>query len=428
MKRKLIGGLLALALAATVAISGCNAKTKGSATVTEGAKEITVWAWDPAYNIVALNEAKRIYEAEHEGVTVNVVEMAKADIEQKLTIVLASGSKEGLPDVVLIEDYNAVKYLNSFPDAFVPYDNVDFNNFATSVDFMTVDGSTYGVPFGLATSALYYRSDLFEQAGYTEDDMQNITWSQLIDIGKKVKEVTGINLMTHDPDDAGFIRIMMQSANTWYTDEEGNADFENNEPLKLALTTYKDIVDAEITKATAGWAEYTGSLNDGSVAAVITGCWLTPSIVAEESQSGKWRIAPTPRLDMEGSVNASSQGGSSWFVLNGDRADIAKDFVAKTFAGSTELYTNILKNNGIQSMYSPAFDSAEYQEPQEFFGGQKTNAILAEWTKEVPGVKFGEYTWEADKIICGSLMEIMNGAEVDATLIKAKEQFNTQVQ
>lgn len=339
--------------------------------------------------------------------------MAKADIEQKLTAVLAAGDNAGLPDAVLVEDYNAKKYLNAYPDAFVPFDNVDYTKFASPVDFMTVDGKTYGVPFGLATTALYYRADLFEQAGIKEADMQNITWQEYAEMGKKVKEATGVDLMTFDPSNTEIIRIMLQSAGSWYTDKDGKPNLAGNKALTTAFKTAKEVVNTAPITLVADWTEFVAAFNGGKVATVISGCWITPSIISEESQSGQWRIAPTPRMDMEGSVNSSNLGGSSWFVLNQDHQELAKDFIAKTFAESSELYENILESNGIQSMFIPAFESTGYQEEQEFFGGQKTNALLGEWTEKVPAVDFGEYTWEADAIVAGAFAEVNNGADIE---------------
>ncbi|MFA9396715.1 MAG: ABC transporter substrate-binding protein [Clostridiaceae bacterium] len=424
--KRIIATLLSLAMVIMMVGCGSNGNDKYEQSDKE---EITIWAWDPAYNIVALNEAKAIYKKENPDVTINVVEMAKADIEQKLNAVLVSGKKKGLPDAVLVEDLNAQKYLSAYPGAFVPYDNVDFSQFATPVDFMTIDGETYGVPFGLATTGIYYRIDYLEQAGYTEEDMQNITWDKYIEIGKKVKEATGKDMLTFDPNDSSFIRIMLQSAGSWYTDKDGNADIKNNEYLKEAFKTVKKMQEADITKVVTGWSEFVSGFNSGDVASVITGCWITPSVMAEQSQSGNWRIAPTPRMDIEGSVNASNLGGSSWYILNGTPGqEIAKDFIADTFAGSKELYENILTNNGISSMYSPAFDSSAYQESQEFFGGQKTNSDLGEWTKNVQAVNFGEYTWEADAIISSAMVQVLDGESIDPVLEDAEEQFNTQIQ
>src|SRR5690606_21631695 len=77
------------------------------------AVEITVWCWDPNFNGATMKEAGARYTAAHPDVTFNIVDFAKADLEQKLQAQLASGTTEGLPDIVLIEDYGAQKYLQS---------------------------------------------------------------------------------------------------------------------------------------------------------------------------------------------------------------------------------------------------------------------------------------------------------------------------
>jgi lactose/L-arabinose transport system substrate-binding protein len=84
------------------------------------AKTITVWCWDPNFNVAIMKEAGARYTKAHPDVTVNVVDFSKADVEQKLQTALASGVTDALPDIVLIEDYGAQKYLQSFPGAFAP--------------------------------------------------------------------------------------------------------------------------------------------------------------------------------------------------------------------------------------------------------------------------------------------------------------------
>lgn len=78
-----------------------------------------------------MNEAIARYTAMHPGDTITVVDFAKGDLETKLQTQLASGTTEGLPDIVLIEDYGAQKYLLSFPGAFEPLtDKIDYSQFA----------------------------------------------------------------------------------------------------------------------------------------------------------------------------------------------------------------------------------------------------------------------------------------------------------
>nr|WP_245249311.1 extracellular solute-binding protein [Vagococcus allomyrinae] len=396
----------------------------------DGKKTVTVWAWDPAYNVAALEEAKAIFEKENQDVTIEVVDYAKADLEQKLHTNLASGQKEGLPDVVLIENLNAIKYLSSYPGAFAPLtDQIDYDDFATSVDFMTVEGDTYGLPFGAAVAGLYFRRDYLEEAGYEAKDLENITWDRYIEIGKDVMEKTKHPMLTQDPEDGGLLRMMMQSAGTWFFDQNGEVDIAKNKVIKETIEQYKRLMDSGIVKTNSGWSEFVAGFNGGEVATVPTGCWITPSIIAEESQSGKWGVAPMPRLAIPESVNATELGGSSWYVLStSDVQDEAIDFLNQTFAGSVELYDTLLSKHGISSMYSPAFTSAAYTEPQAFFNGQKIYEDFSKWSKDVKGVNFGMYTWEADSALMAELVGIKKGEDVDKGLDNIQKQVEQQIQ
>ena len=106
------------------------------------AKEITIWCWDPNFNVAIMKEAGERYTKMHPDVTFNVVDFAKADVEQKLQTSLSSGTTDALPDIVLIEDYGAQKYLQSFPGAFAALsDTVDYSGFAPyKVELMKLEG------------------------------------------------------------------------------------------------------------------------------------------------------------------------------------------------------------------------------------------------------------------------------------------------
>ncbi|MCJ7790513.1 MAG: extracellular solute-binding protein, partial [Candidatus Atribacteria bacterium] len=119
------------------------------AETTEKSGKITIWSWDPNFNIPIMKEAAARYTKDNPKVTFDVVDLAKADVEQKLQINLASGVTEGLPDITLIEDYGAQKYLQSYPGAFADLtDKIKYSDFANyKVSLMTLDGKVYGIPF-----------------------------------------------------------------------------------------------------------------------------------------------------------------------------------------------------------------------------------------------------------------------------------------
>ncbi|MCX7773557.1 MAG: extracellular solute-binding protein, partial [Clostridia bacterium] len=157
-------------------------------------EKITVWAWDPNFNIAIMNEAKTRYAAINPNAEIEVVDFAKADVEQKLLVNLSSGTTDGLPDIVLIEDYNAQKYLSAYPNSFADLTGkIDYTQFAPyKVKLMTIGGKTYGIPFDSGVAGTYYRKDLLEQAGFKAADLENITWDRFIEIGEAVKAKTGV--------------------------------------------------------------------------------------------------------------------------------------------------------------------------------------------------------------------------------------------
>lgn len=79
---------------------------------------------------------------------------------------------------------------------------------------------------------------------------------------------------------------------------------------------------------------------NSKVAGVINGCWIMGTIQTAEDQSGKWAITNIPKLtNVKGATNYSNVGGSSWAISgNCGNVELAEDFLASTFAGSTELY------------------------------------------------------------------------------------------
>ncbi len=396
------------------------------------AADVTVWCWAPEFNGAAMNEAIARYTAAHPDDKITVVDFAKADLEQKLQTQLASGTTEGLPDIVLIEDYGAQKYLQSFPGAFEPLtDVIDYSQFAEyKVSLATVDGQTYSLPFDSGVTGLFYRSDLLEQAGYKAADLADLTWEQTIEVGKKVKEATGKPLFSMDMADAGVMRIMLQSAGSWYFNADGTPNIKDNAVFKKSLETWvKMLQTPDLYKQVSGWGDYTGAFNNGDVAGVFTGVWMTGGIKGN-NMSGKWAVAPTPKLDgVEGAGHASNLGGSSWYVLSsGPAKETAIDFLKTVWAGDVDFYQKILVGQGAFGAYLPARDGEAYSASDEYFGGQSVWADFSNWQSQIPGVNYGIFTNEVDAAITAQIPALVAGGSIDEAIAAIDAQVAQQVQ
>ncbi|MFQ7550571.1 MAG: hypothetical protein ACLRMZ_10030 [Blautia marasmi] len=61
---------------------------------------LTVWTWDPNFNIYAIKKAAELYAADgHEGFHVEITEIESQDIETKLTTIANAGELDALPDI-----------------------------------------------------------------------------------------------------------------------------------------------------------------------------------------------------------------------------------------------------------------------------------------------------------------------------------------
>ena len=396
------------------------------------AGEISVWVWDKAFNGDTMREAGAIYSADHPDVTFNVDDTASQDdIRAKLQTQLLAGSTEGLPDIVLIQDDVAQKYLQSFPGAFEPLsDSIDMSLFAQyKVAAATLDGKSYSVPFDSGVTGLFYRSDFLQEAGFTADDLKDITWDRLIEIGTEVKAKIGKPLLDLDLNDTGVIRMMMQSAGEWYFNADGSLHITDNAALKKALETYAKFYQNDLVKPVSGWAEYTGAFTSGEVAVVPVGVWITATIKANADQSGKWGVAPIPRLDMEGAVNASNQGGSSWFVLSSsDNKEETIDFLKTVWAGNDDFYQDILIKRGAVGSLLSARNGEAFKASDEFFGGAPVWQDFSTWLSQVPSVDYGTFTAEVDAAVQAQLPSIIEGGDIDAALQAISDQAQQQMQ
>lgn len=405
----------------------------GSAPADSGAETvINVWAWDVEYNIPVMQEAGRRYEAAHPDVKVNAIEYAYDDVVLKINTNLASGISDGLPEIMLSEDANAQKYLLSYPGAFRDMtDEINYDDFADyKTRALTVDGRVYGVPFDTGTEALFYRKDYMDEAGVTEEELEMLTWDKYIEIGKRVKEATGKDMLNLDPNSMNFMRDAMQASGTWYFTPEGELNIAGNPVIIEGTRVYKDIMDAGIVKLTTGWGDMVAALNNGDIASITTGCWIVPTITAADDQSGLWRITNMPRIEAEGGTNYGNRGGSNWLVLSdAPNSDAAAAFLNEIFAGDVDFYQTILTDIGAIGTYLPAGSGEAYNTEQPFFGGQKIWATFSDWSEQVPPINVGIYSDEADVVLINGMSEVLSGAtDIETMLQNAQDQLAQQIQ
>lgn len=440
MKKKVISLMLIGAMVASMAACGSNggsdngnaangndtsAAAESDGGASEGGNTLTVWTWDPAFNIPAIKEAGNIYKADHPDFELKVVETLSDDCETKLITAAESGDLSTLPDIVLMQDNSYQKFVSIYPEAFTDLTDsgIDFSQFAAGkLSYSTVDGKNYGVPFDNGAVIGAYRTDYLEQAGYTIDDLTDIDWNRFIEIAKDVKEKTGKYMLSGQADSPDMVMEMLQSAGASLFDKDGKPAMTDNAALKECISIYQKLVEEGVYYEVNNWDDYVSSITTGQVAGVINGNWISATIMGMKDTSGKWAITNMPKLiETPNATNYSNNGGSSWYITsNCKNKDLAIDFLKSTFAGSVKLYENILPTTGAIGTYAPAADSTAYQEPQEFWSNQPIFAKIVDFSLKTPTNNTSPYYYDGRNAIGTQIQNIMNGADVDQAIADAQ--------
>ena len=415
MKKKVLSVLLVAAMAMSM-LTGCGSKPAGndvqSAAPSETSKEteaaaettvsaedetLTVWCWDPNFNVYAMKQAEKAYQVDHPNFKLDIQEKVYSDIETALIIAL--------------------------DDCGIDFSQFSMGKLADS----TVDGTHYGIPFDNGATIMAIRSDMVEAAGLKVEDFKDTTWSEFMELSKKVMAANDVPMLTCSGGSEIVIEMLQSAGASPMVD--GKVTLVDNAALKKAIETYKQLIDEGIMADYTDWDQYIASMNKGTAAGVIQGCWIMSSIQAAEDQAGKWAIVNMPKLDdVEGATNYANCGGASWAVSsNCKNTDLAFDFLNATFGADVDLYDDLLVNAGAIASYLPAAQSETYNEGNEFYGGQAVYKDIVEFAGHVPGIDYGAYYSDIRSALTDAITNVVQkNADIDTEIKNAQDtvEFN----
>ena len=307
--------------------------------------------------------------------------------------------------------------------------DVNWDDFSQEkLSYSTINGTHYGFPVDNGTVIFAYRVDLLEQCNYTIDDLTGISWDEFIAIGKDVYDKTGKYLLSMDGDGNDLVYMMLQA--------EGGSQFKDGKPYIVENETLVEIVNKIVEMAQNNvlylaneWSDYTDQTIVGDmVAGVMNGNWIIPTIEQVAENSGKWEITSMPTLEGGGKEGYASNGGSSLYISsNCQNAQLAKDFLAYTFGGSTVTYDGALTNGGVITTCISAGESDVYQQGVEYFNNTPIYAKIVEMGANVPVVEQSDYHYTCRQYIAAAIINIINGADTMTELQAAEDQLNFEM-
>jgi len=383
MKTRKIATLLAAALLAGT-LAGCGSSGTGATesvtSAVEGgteaslsekeAENVTIWYyWEAENHQKAMNEVIKGYNASQDEILVTAKYVPFADFKKQLSI---GASASELPDIAILDSPDHASYasMDIFADLTGKFDLSNY--YQGAVDSCTIDGTLYGVPFGVNCLGLYYNADMLQEAGCEVPD----TWEELKDTAETLTQgnVTGLAFCSLQNEEGTFNFAPW----LWST---GASSYEmNSEGGIKALTFVKELVDCgAMDKECINWTQgdVMNQFISGNVAMMVNGPWQIPTM-REEVPEMNWDVALIPK-DEE---YASDLGGENYAVVAGRNEEAALKFLE--YATSPDQVRTLMDSFGYISADKEIAATQFTEDVQmKFFTEQleyaKPRGPLAEW-------------------------------------------------
>lgn len=214
-RRRVASALVASTLVASLAAcgSGSSAAAGGASS---GKQKVVFWEFDSSdATLKAYHQAISAFEKKNPDITVDMQIVPWDEQQQKITTALATGA---LPDVSMLGNDVVAQYAHQGSlaplDSYITQWSKDEGHDVTA-DFWPGDklyyqlgGHWYGSPVADETRMLYYRTDLFQQAGL-DPKAPPRTWAEFEAAGKKLAAVTDAPLVLPMSKDYDTVQIFM---------------------------------------------------------------------------------------------------------------------------------------------------------------------------------------------------------------------------
>ena len=271
-----------------------------------GKVKIRFASWDEAEDVDAQQAAVDKFNDAHDDIEVTL-EAYGGEFDTKISAGMGSND---MPDVMYMWNYPAYSQGLEPLDTYIEKEGEDYkkNFYDTLWNYNSYDGSTYGIPIGFTTHALFYNKDIFAEAGIDEPT-NDWTWEDVQAASKTITEKCegkkGFSFqMKPDPYD---YEMYLWSNGTAYVDAEGTLEGNlNSDKAKEVFQMFQDMEKEGSAVATE--KSGTDEFRAGNTGMYVYGSW---SINTLKEDGVNFGVVNIPSFGSQPSISILSSSGIS---------------------------------------------------------------------------------------------------------------------
>ncbi len=297
------------------------------------------------------------FNAEHDDI--NVTAQFTGSYAETLTQGISAVRSGNPPHIIQVYEVGTQTMLDS--EAIVPvYEiaegEIDFGSVIQPIlNYYSVEGNLYSMPFNSSTAMLYYNKDAFEAAGI---ETVPETWADIEEMGMQIIDSGAANHGLSFGWPAWILEQMHAYHNKPYANNDngrsGRASevYLNRDFAKMVLSSWTDLVEKDVIAY--GGREYSANQDflAGEVAMLIQSTSSLSSII----ESADFEIGTTflPRFEGQGIGNSVIGGASLWVMQGHSDEEYAAVVEFFKYLSSTDVTIQWHKDTG----YFPATNAA----------------------------------------------------------------------
>ncbi len=328
-------GVTVLAMALIGACGGRSDEGDGSAGDGDQTIEFSLTGGTVPAQTQVIKDAIVAYEEENPEATIELTEVGWGQAYSQYQTRLQAGDP---PDISLLAPSWVSTFMES--DAFAPADDhvstdiLDSFHESGEDGIADEDGTRYGVQWDASVWGMYYRKDLFEQAGLDPESPPS-TWDELRDAGAQLQDA-GVRPLAFpfqgtDPD--SYFLPMMWQAGAELVSSDGTPTVDTPEMEQAAEFLAGLVEDGHVSEEITGqdWESTMNTFIAGDAAIMFNGPWAVDALRnSAPDLEGEWATAAYP----DGPAGPGTLGYPNALAISAlsDDKELAGDFIDFLFA------------------------------------------------------------------------------------------------
>ena len=235
------------------------------------------------------------YKKIHPNITIDATVTSSADINQKISVALATGTGPDIMDndasfYSLYYSKGVLEPLNLAVFGVATYADVIARYTPGGLDAATFDGKVYALPYQGNSMSLFINNKEFRAAGLDPKKDAPKTWQDVIALGPKLKIVQGTRTVQKAFDfpyhsnrwEVQDFQPLVEQFGGKLLSDDGKTAYLNSPAAVKALTLWRDVTKAGGDPRTTMHTPSNPNQDfvDGRTAMYITGPWATPQVQA----------------------------------------------------------------------------------------------------------------------------------------------------